>query len=108
MILHHITPLCNVDSILRNGLIPAHSTGINRSRTSISVFLTNDVNKIIETQSGKEWCEQFNSIVLEIDVSNLIIKPHEYNAFVPAIISDYEFICEYVPPENIKIKIDTK
>lgn len=97
MKLYHITRLNNLDSILTSGILPGRSKGLLKKNDERSqwVWLTNDVNKIIETQAGDGW--RNNIAIIEVHVTN--IKPFIYKWNNSE--SDFEFVCDIVKPEEI-------
>ena len=88
--LYHLTKPENLPTILTGGLIPDYKRGIGRTRYGY-VFLTNDFEKIIETQLGRNYWKEV--AILHIETDNF--KPF-------TIESDFEFVTDYVSPESIK------
>ena len=98
--MYHRTKEKHLQSILEKGLIPKKKKGMTISKEHNSVFLTNDINKIIETQCGKEWINKHKCIALEINTSDLNVAPVKYDATYT--ISDFEFETSYISPDKIK------
>jgi hypothetical protein len=99
MILYHITKAENIESIMEKGILPSFKKGITTGSTKhTQVFLTNDINKVIETQIGDSW--QNEIAILKVEVDN--IKPHKYYCFEPPRDSDFEFVTNKVNIKNIK------
>lgn len=93
--LYHLTKPENLPTILTGGLIPNYKRGIGRTRYGY-VFLTNDFEKIIETQLGRNYWKEVS--ILHIETDNF--KPFIYQPF--NLESDFEFISDYISPECIK------
>ena len=103
MTLYHLTPARNLESILACGLIPAKGKGLTiQSKTKhTKVFLTNDIDRIAETQAGKDWLSRNNVVVLEISINDRDIEPHKYIDGATYTLSDFEFVCDRVDPSDI-------
>jgi len=78
MIYYHITKGQHIQSIVKYGLIPAFKTGfckmnpdVRRTLYPVAIFLTDDMDYIIDTQLTKGWIKRFRAFVLEIDCVNL-------------------------------------
>lgn len=75
--LFHITRGKNIESILQQGLRPASSVGFiskydqkkQQKEFGSIVWLTDDVNYIIEAQTGWNWIEKHNAHVVIVNVS---------------------------------------
>lgn len=94
--LYHLTKPENLPTILTAGLIPDYKRGIGRVKYGY-VFLTNDVERIIETQLGRNYWRE--ATILHIETDN--VKPFLYTSTGISIPSDYEFITDYVSPNDI-------
>lgn len=90
---YHITKTKNAFSIAARGLLPGFSRGIGGIKGSDKVFLTNDVDKIIKIQCGKEWMKDSSIVTVLADP-----QPHVY---LSNEISDFEFVIDEVKPEQI-------
>lgn len=76
MILYHITPRKNLESIFSNGLIPLYKDGLNcLDEKEPVVWLTDDPDYVLEKQAGDRWIQENDPVVLSIDCSLLDIKP---------------------------------
>jgi RNA:NAD 2'-phosphotransferase (TPT1/KptA family) len=100
MILYHITPSANLESILSKGLYPGKSVdktnGITVFYSPYSdspirdhVFLTDNVKYILNNQAGIDWVNDNKPYLLEVDCRRLKLKnwkmeysngdhPHEF------------------------------
>ena len=102
MILYHITKRKHVMSILRYGLKPAHRRGINVSHKKCQhVFLTNDIDYIVNDQCGREWAVKHDCVVLHVDTRDLPIRPHRHYSGATYTESNVEFVVERVQAEKI-------
>lgn len=103
--LFHITPERHLDSILKKGIIAGFRKGLTTSRQPKwkTVFLTNNIDRILKDQAGETWSRRHKPIVLEVDIEDLKIEPKKYFGGGTYTISDFEFECKYVPPKKIKI-----
>ena len=97
MKLYHITRCENIDSIMEKGIIPDYSVGLGRERYG-KVFLTNDVNRIINEQGGETW----RTGIAVIEVGGLEYKPHLYTCWKIPVESNFEFVVDRVLPCHIK------
>jgi hypothetical protein len=98
MILYHITKPEYLPKICTGGLQPLLGKGLRllRDRDNF-VYLTNDVDKIINEQLGSCWPE---IAIITVEVDN--VKPKQYTCGYPTPISStFEFIIDSVPPERI-------
>jgi len=101
MILYHITKVENIESIMEKGILPNYKKGITCGDVKhTQVFLTNNINKVIETQIGDSWENEIAILEVEVEVDN--IKPHKYYCFEPPRDSDFEFVTNKVNIKNIK------
>jgi hypothetical protein len=99
MVLYHITKVENIESIMENGILPDYKKGITCSGVKHNqVFLTNDINKVIDTQIGDSWGNEL--VIFKVHIDN--VKPHKYYCFEPPKDSDFEFVTNKVDKENIK------
>ena len=99
MVLYHITKVENIESIMENGILPDYKKGITCSAAKHNqVFLTNDINKVIDTQIGDSWGNEL--VIFKVHIDN--VKPHKYYCFEPPKDSDFEFVTNKVDKENIK------
>ncbi len=65
MILYHITKEKWIPSIMSKGLIPGYRRGLKVCGSKCkTVFLTNDLNKIIDWQCGQEYVNK-NKLVVQ-------------------------------------------
>jgi hypothetical protein len=94
MMLYHITKEENVDSILKSGLIPNFKRGIGRIRHNC-VFLTDDVEFIIETQIGKKRSSGY--VVLTVDITGLGVKRRTFDS--RGFLEEYKH--EFISHEKI-------
>lgn len=102
MILYHLTKRRYATSILAHGIKPGYRKGLTLSdRKQKSVFVTNDINKIVQWQSGKEWCEKHDAVVFEIDMNDVQHKPVEYWSGGTYTISDFEFTTTKIKTDQI-------
>jgi len=102
--LYHITPIRNINNIQQEGIIPAaNNSGITTSygKKHNTVFLTNDVERILVTQCGSDWLEHNPVAILVIDIEGLDIKPHEYHGGGTYTISDFEYTTGTITPDRI-------
>lgn len=93
--LYHLTNPKNLPTIITRGIIPDYKKGIGRIKHGY-VFLTNDVERIIETQLGRNYWKEV--AIIHIDTDNF--KPFIYQA--TNLESDFEFVSDYVSPKCIK------
>ncbi len=95
MILYHITPKKNLQSILTLGLIPCYAQGFIRyHRLRHSIWLTDDPLYISKTQLTPGWIEYHNPILLNIEIE-------ESRVFQ---LYKHEYISQcIVKPENLSI-----
>ena len=101
MILYHITKVENIKSIMEKDILPNFKEGITADgRKHKQVFLTNDINRVIETQIGDCWGNEI--AIFEVEINPDDIKPHKYYCFNPPKDSDFEFVTDKVNKENIK------
>ena len=102
--LFHITPVENVLSIFEKGirtdskLCGITSGWCNKNRPRV-VWLTDDVDYIVETQLTEEWCDIKKPVVLTVDVRNLEIEIGEdshqfqyHRVIFPKRIKQVEFL----------------
>lgn len=110
MILYHMTPKRNLESILNNGLLPGYSKGlyIYGNKKLNKVYLTNNVLKIVSIQSGYEWIKDNDVIILEIDIDEKYFEPCKYEYSGTYTYSDFEFVTDIIKPEQIKKYYDYK
>lgn len=102
MILYHITPKKNIDSILEHGILPNYGNGLTcGKRTHDKVFLTNDVLRIITTQAGELWVKHNEPVIFEIELDESEFKPLEYHSGGTYTLSDFEFTTDKVRPNQI-------
>jgi len=97
MKLYHITRSENIGSIMEKGIIPHYTNGLGRERYG-KVFLTNDVNKIINEHGGEKW----RTGIAVIEVEGVDYKPHLYTCWKIPVESDFEFVVDKVLPCHIK------
>jgi len=95
--LYHITKPENISNILIEGLKPDYKKGIGSIKYK-KVFLTNDIWKIIDTQLGRNHWKEI--AIIYIDTHN--VEPHIYTSTGIPIKSDFEFVTDYIPPNDIK------
>ena len=98
MTLYHITKAKYVTSILKKGILPGYEKGISCNTKQTKVFLTNDVERILRTQTGNNWEKEL--AIIEVD--NVNYKPHEYTSHKPSKFSDFEFVVDKIEPFEIK------
>lgn len=98
MILYHITKPEYLPKICTEGLRPLLGKGLRRMGDRDGfIYLTNDIDKIINEQLGlKHWSE---IAIITVDVDNA--KPKQYNCYAPPISSTFEFIIDSVSPDRI-------
>ena len=103
MILYHITPIKNLESILEKGILPDfNKKGISHWKDEHKkVFLTNDIDKIILEQAGINWVKRNNPIILEIELNEKDFKPHEYHFGGTYTYSKSEFVIDKIEPNKI-------
>lgn len=92
---YHITKPENLHQILDLGIIANYKKGIGKDKHG-KVFLTNNVEKIIETQLGRNHWKDI--LILYIDTQ---AKPHTYTSRGIEELSDFEFVTDYVPTRDI-------
>lgn len=103
MKLYHITPGKNIKSIMENGILPGFNKGLTCHHQKWNmVFLTNDIDRIIRDQSGMDWVNKKEAYVIEVEIEDHRIRPHEYNSGSTYSISDFEFTTDMVNNEEIK------
>lgn len=87
---------------MTQGLLPGHRKGITCNRPKWkSVFLTNDINYILECQCGDSYVKKNKLIVLHIDTTDIDIEPMRYYSGGTYTISQNEFTCSKIHPEKI-------
>ena len=104
--MYHITPIRNVPSILRSGIIPNYRYGIGLGRKFNNIFLTDNVQYIIMHQTGLRWLHKEKAIILKVDCNNLEINPVVHNITGLPVISPHEFVVTGIIHPNRIIEID--
>lgn len=100
MILYHITKKKWLTSILTNGLIPGYRRGLRvNGKKCNTIFLTNDIEKIVNFQCGMDYVNKHELVVLHINTKDLKVEPTKYLGCATYTISDFEF-------ETSKIEVD--
>lgn len=108
MIYYHITKERHLNSILTKGLIAGHRRGLTIARVKHkTIFVTNNITKIVQWQAGEKWCIKNRAVVLKVDVEGLNIRPVRYSDGATYTISDFEFEIEEkkIDPSRIKFEI---
>jgi len=126
MFLYHITKKKHLKRIFSEGLLPGiksrkvgmttynpnnwiASAKVCKKRRWDRIFLTDNIDYIIDKQAGKEWMK--DAIILKINIKNIKIKKHQsifkglYDQ--PDVIIDHphEYICyDKIDAKKLKIK----
>lgn len=105
VVLYHITKTKNVESILNFGIVPQKLSKRKGITTHYyiqeKVYLTNDIQKIINEQMGEEFFNKHSWSIVEVDVTDLKVEAHKYHFKETPTYSDFEFVVKNVPAENI-------
>lgn len=95
MILYHITPRKNLESIKELGIIPAYAKGITCYTYTYKkpvVWLTDNPEYILTSQAGEDWIKENDPIVIKVNCDGLNIKP--YTSYNTNEIVNHEFYFE--------------
>lgn len=101
----HITPKRNIESILKNGLIPCYNkTGLTTRHSDIlyAVWLTDNPTYILKEQAGKNWIDNNNPMLIEVNTNELTIKQRVTNCTGTDVICPHEYYCESPIFQNFK------
>jgi hypothetical protein len=115
--LFHISPERNINTIIKNGIIPFAEKGLTNNSHRIQqrnlygsvVWLTDNVEYIIQNQIGEHWINTHNPYIFTVNVAPYkeilrvkiawycevpVICPHEF--YIPGTIESVDVI-EYKP-----------
>jgi hypothetical protein len=68
MILYHITPAKNLNSILKQGLIPNAGKGLTSDQKRKYIWLTDKPDYVLTQQAGTEWIKRFKPYILTVNI----------------------------------------
>ena len=101
MILYHITKRKHIPSIQVKGIIPGFRRGLFTGKIKLKkVYLTNNVQYVINNQAGQKWCDRWDPIVLEIDIETA--ESLKIRCSGTYTLSLFEFVTDKIKPEQIK------
>lgn len=105
--LFHITPLRNLQSILKKGLMPGYTKGLgcrlseeNRAR----IWLTDDPEFILQTQAGDSWIRRNSPVILSINCTSLdVISYISYYTHMSNTINHEFYVLTTISPDLIQL-----
>lgn len=106
--LYHITPQYNVDSILKNGLLPRHDNDIYYYPDRVYMFATDDMDKIkkwgyrLYFANGDERNDG-NYTILQVDTN--VLKNDKVKLYYDPNLPDGVYTTDKISPNAIKIKL---
>jgi hypothetical protein len=110
-VLYHLTASKNIDSIMKNGLIPDYTKGFARNKEKgwpgYPIWLTDSPQWIINKQLGNNYVLERDIQILQINITDIEVFTRTVSIVSPPKPSPYEFICfDRILPKYIK-SIDT-
>ena len=73
------------------GLRRGYRKGLSTRQSQLMVWLTDDVEYILEKQAGINWIKKNAPIVLEIDTTELVVEQYMAHCYETPRICPHEF-----------------